>query len=186
MPYRTKFTAVVLLACTAVAAPLAAQQDTSMMSHDSTMMQHDSMMMSHDSAMTDKGSMAKDQMMNHDSAMGRDMGSSMMFTGAAGQKAAGDYAITDAGGKQQLALTDDFAVAPRADLYLVLANGDTPEKGALWLGKLKSATGAQAYDLPKDKDLSKFTKLLVWSKKEKQAAASADWHPVASGKTGHM
>ena len=100
------------------------------------------------------------------------MGSSMMFMGAAGQKAAGDYAITDTGGKQQLALTDDFAVAPRADLYLVLANGDTPAKGALWLGKLKSASGAQAYDLPKGKDLSKFTKLLVWSKKEKQAAAS--------------
>ncbi len=190
MSYRTNLTAVVLLASTVVAGPLAAQQDTTMMSHDSAMMQHDSMMMSHDSAMMDKGSMAKDQMMNHDSAMGGamggDMGSSMMFMGAAGQKAAGDYAITDTGGKQQLALTDDFAVAPRADLYLVLANGDTPAKGALWLGKLKSASGAQAYDLPKGKDLSKFTKLLVWSKKEKQAAASADWHPVAGGKTGHM
>ena len=70
MSYRTNLTAVVLLASTVVAGPLAAQQDTTMMSHDSAMMQHDSMMMSHDSAMMDKGSMAKDQMMNHDSAMG--------------------------------------------------------------------------------------------------------------------
>jgi hypothetical protein len=183
MSHRTNLSAAVLLACTVAAAPLAAQQDTSMMQHDSTMMQHDSTMM-------DQGSMSHDQMMSHDSTMGMDngmdQGASMMFTGAAGQKAAGDYAITEAGGKQQLTLTDDFSVASGSDLYLVLANGDAPDKGALWVGKLKHATGAQTYDLPKAKDLSKFTKLLVWSKKEKRAAAAADWHPASDGSMGHM
>jgi electron transfer DM13 len=183
MSHRTNLPAAVLLACTVAAAPLAAQQDSSMMQHDSTMMQHDSTMMDH-------GSMSHDQMAGHDSTMGMDKGmdtgASMMFMGAAGQKAAGDYAITEAGGKQQLTLTDDFSVASGSDLYLVLANGDAPDKDALWLGKLQHATGAQAYDLPKGKDLSKFTKLLVWSKKEKRASASADWHPAGAGAMGHM
>jgi electron transfer DM13 len=172
MSHRTTLSAAVLLACTVAAAPLAAQQDTSMMQHDSTMM--------------DQGSMSHDQMMDHDSTMGMDKGANMMFMGAAGQKAAGDYAITEAGGKQQLTLTDDFSVASGSDLYLVLANGDTPDKGAIWLGKLRHATGAQTYDLPKGKDLTKFTRLLVWSKKEKRAAASADWHPAGDGAVGHM
>jgi hypothetical protein len=183
MSDRTTLSVAVLLACTVAAAPLAAQQDTSMMQHDSTMVQHDSTMMDH-------GSMSHDQMMGHDSTMGMDKGmdtgASMMFMGAAGQKAAGDYAITEAGGKQQLTLTDDFSVAAGSDLYLVLANGDTPDKGALWLGKLQHVAGAQTYDLPKGKDLSKFSKLLVWSKKEKRAAASADWHPAGDGSMGHM
>ena len=189
MSHRTTLSAAVLLACTVAAAPLAAQQDTSMMQHDSTMMQHDSTMMQHDSTMMDHGAMSHDRMMGHDSAMGMDKsmdeGANTMFMGAAGQKATGDYAITEAGGKHQLTLTDDFSVASGSDLYLVLANGDAPDKGALWLGKLQHATGAQAYDLPKGKDLSKFTKLLVWSKKEKRAAATADWHPAEGGAMGH-
>ena len=47
--------------------------------------------------------------MGKDSAMGA--GANMMLMGAAGQRAAGDYEITEAEGKQQLTLTDDFAVA---------------------------------------------------------------------------
>jgi hypothetical protein len=179
MSHRTTLPAAVLVACTIAATPLAAQQDTSMMQHDSTMMQHDSTMMDH-------GSTSHDQVMGHDSAMGMGKGATMMFMGIADQKAAGDYAINDAGDKRQLTLTDDFSVAPGADLYLVLANGDTPDKGALWLGKLQHATGAQTYDLPKGKDLSNFTKLLVWSKKEKRAVAVADWHPAGDGAMGHM
>ena len=54
-------------------------------------------MMQHDSAMMDHG-----QMMDHDSAMG--MGANLMFMGAAGQKAVGDYKVTEAGGKRQLEL----------------------------------------------------------------------------------
>ena len=145
---------------------LAAQQDTGMMQHDSAMMDHGQMMM------------------DHDSAMG--MGANMMFMGAAGQKAAGDYKVTEAGGKRQLELTDDFAVAPAPDLYLVLANGPTPEGGALYLGKLKQTQGRQVYDLPKGKDLTGYTTLLVWSKKDRRAVASAEWHPASGGTMDHM
>ena len=187
MSHRTTFPAAVLLACTVAAVPLAAQQDTSMMQHDSSMMQHDSTTMDHGSMNPDQPN--HDQMMGHDSATGMDkgmdQGANMMFMGAAGQKVAGDYDIAEADGKQQLTLTDDFSIASGSDLYLVLANGDTPDKGALWLGKLQHATGAQTYDLPKGKNLGSFTKLLVWSKKEKRAAASADWHPADEGAMGH-
>ena len=172
MSRRTTLSAAALLACTVAAAPLAAQQDTAMMQHDTAMMQHDSAMMDHG------------QMMDHDSAMG--MGANMMFMGAAGMKAAGDYEITETGGKQQLKLTDDFAVDPAPDLYLVLANGDMPDQKALYLGKLKQATGGQTYELPKGTDLGKFTTLLVLSKKEKRAVASAEWHPTSGGMMHHM
>jgi len=166
----------ILLASIIAAAPLAAQQDTTMMQHDSAMMDHEKMM--------DSSSMSHEQMMGHESAMG--MGANMMFMGAEGQKAAGDYEIVGAGAKQQLKLTDDFAVADGPDLHLVLTNGDTPDKGALDLGKLKQAKGGQIYDLPKGKDLSKYTTILVWSKKEKRAVASAEWHPAMGGKMEHM
>jgi hypothetical protein len=166
----------ILLAGVFAVAPLAAQQDTTMMQHDSTMMDHGHMM--------DSSSMSHDRMMGHDSAMG--MGANMMFMGAEGQKAAGDYEVSEAGGKPKLELTDDFAVAEAPDLYLVLANGDTPDKGALYLGKLKQAKGGQTYDLPKGKEMSKYTKLLVWSKKEKRTVASAEWHPTAGGAMNHM
>jgi len=177
MSRRTTHSAAMFLACTIAAAPLVAQQDSSMMRHDTGMMQ--------DSTMMDKGKMMDHgQMMDQGSAMG--MGANMMFMGAAGQKAAGDYAIVETGGKQQLKLTDDFSVAAGPDLYLVLANGTTPDKGALYLGKLKQATGSQTYDLPKGKDLSTYTTLLVWSKKEKRAVASAEWHMNSGGMMHQM
>lgn len=180
MPGRTTFpiSPVSLLACAVIAGaalaptPLAAQQDTGMMHHDSAMMDH-GQMMEHDN-----------MSMGHDDAM--DKGSNMMFMGAAGQKAAGDYEISDAGGKQQLKLTDDFAVPPGADLYLVLASGPTPDATSLYLGKLKQVKGGQTYDLPKGKDLGKYTTLLVWSKKEKRAVASAEWHATSGGMMDHM
>ncbi len=177
MSHRSTFLIATLVACTAGAAQLAAQQDTSAMQHDTTMMDHGSM----DKGSMDHGSMDKGSM--EKGAMG--MAGDNMFMGAAGQKAGGDYQMTDEGGKSRLTLTDNFAVAPAADLYLVLANGDTPDKSALYLGKLKQPAGAQSYDLPKGKDLSGFTHLLVWSKKEKRAVASAAWHP-AGGAMNHM
>jgi hypothetical protein len=183
MSPRTTFPAAVTIAAALALrvilspTPLAAQQDSSMMAHDSAMtMQGDSGMMPHDSTMMDHG-----QMMEHDHTGA----GGMMFMGAEGQKASGDYEITEVGGKQQLKLTSDFAVAAARDLYLVLANGSTPDGDAIYIGKLKKTTGAQTFDLPKDKDLSSYSTLLVWSKKDKRAVASAEWHATA-GKMGHM
>jgi hypothetical protein len=161
-------------------APLAGQQDSTMMSHDSGMaMPPDTgMAMSHDSAM-DHG-----KMMDH-GRMGAGA-SAMMFIGADGQKASGDYELTETGGKRQLKLTDDFSVSAAPDLYLVLAKGATPDGDALYIGKLKKPTGAQTFDLPKDKDLTGYTTLLVWSKKNKQAVASAEWHATSGKMMDHM
>lgn len=169
--------AALMLAATLSPALLVAQQDSTMMSHDSMMaMPADTgMAMSHDSMMMDHG-----KMMDHDAMMKHDEG--MSFVGADGQKAAGGYVLTESpGGKRQLTLGNDFSVTPGSDLYLVLANGSMPDSKALWIGKLKQAAGTQTYDLPKGKDLTEFTTLLVYSKKTKQTVASAEWH-ATSGK----
>lgn len=176
IPAAAAITAALILRVIVSPAPLAGQQDSTMMSHDSSMAKpaDTGMAMSHDSAMMDHG-----KMMDH-GQMGADA-SAMMFTGADGQKAAGDYELTETAGKRQLKLTDDFSVTTAPDLYLVLAKGATPDADALYVGKLKKTTGAQSFDLPKGKDLRGYSTLLVWSKKNKQAVASAEWH-ATSGK----
>ena len=164
MTVRLFTAALVLLA----AAPLAAQQDTGMMAHDTGMMAHDTGMMAHDTGM-----MAHDTGMMQDEEMGASP--NMMFMGAEGAKASGDYTITEVGGRQRLTLTQDFAVADAPDLVLLLSSGPT-DKDALTLGKLKQPAAGQSFDLPKGKDLGKYTTLLVWSKKQKRAVATAEWH----------
>jgi len=144
-----------LAGCTLLPASVWAQNDSSMMSHDS--------MMGRDSMMGQKG------MMGHDS-----MAADMMFMGAGQHKAAGDYTIEEKNGKQQITLTQDFAVEPAGDTWLVLANGDAPDAGSVYVAKLKSPKGNQSYTIPKGTDLSKFTKLLIWSKKSKSLLASTD------------
>jgi hypothetical protein len=192
MSVRFAAAAVALLA----AAPLAAQQETGKMAHDTGMMAHDTGMMAHDTGMMghdtgmmgrDTGMMAPDSgMMDHgmmkDEGMGMGHGENMMFSGAGGAKASGDYEIADVGGRKRLTLTADFAVADAPDLYLLLSSGPT-DKDALTLGKLKRPAAGQSFDLPKGKDLGKYTTLVVWSKKEKRAVATADWHaPDAMGR----
>ena len=151
-------------------APLRAQHDSAMMKHDPTMMHADSGMM-------ESGMMKKDhEVMGHEG-----MEPNMMFRGAAGHKAAGDYEIAEVNGKQQIKLTPDFGVDQAPDLYLVLAASETPDARSVYVAKLKSATGSQSYDIPKGTDLSRYTKVLVWSKKSNALIASAD---LAS--SGHM
>jgi len=194
MSVRLVAAAVALLA----AGPLAAQQDTGMMAHDTGMMARDTGMMGHDTGMMghdtgmmghdagmmthDSGMMSPDTgMMGHDTGMMQDQGmgmgpgENMMFSGAGGAKASGDYEVAEVGGRQRLTLTDDFAVVDAPDLYLLLSTGPT-DQDALSLGKLKRPAAGQSFALPKGKDLSRYTTLLVWSKKEKRAVATADWH----------
>jgi len=161
-------------------APLAAQQDSTMMSHDSAMAMPAETGMSHDSMM-DHG-----KMMDHDT-MGMGHAGTMRFAGTDGQKAAGGYELTEAaGGKPRLTLGSDFSVTPAPELYLVLANGSTPDAKALWIGKLKQPAGTQTFDLPKGKDLAGYTTLLVYSKKSRQTVASAEWHPTKGKMMDHM
>jgi len=142
---------------------LQAQQDSSMMKHDSAMMDH------------------HDQMMGHDSAMAPNM----MFMGAETHKAAGDYEIVETKGNQKIRFTDDFSVDQAPELHVVLSAGDTPDRDALDLGKLKKRQGGQSYDLPKGTDLSKYRKLLIWSKRLNRPVASAELH-ASGGEMEHM
>jgi hypothetical protein len=180
-PHSTFLTTLAALA--SLAAPAAAQQDTGMMAHDSAMMDSGGPM-DHGAAMGDK--MGGDKMMDHDSTGGMAMHDGPMFMGASGEQAAGDYEVVDVDGRHQLELSDEFAVADGRDLYLVLANGDAADDGSLSLGKLKQRNGAQVYDLPKGKDLSGYTTLLVWSKKDKRAVATAEWRSEGGGSMEHM
>jgi hypothetical protein len=164
-------------------APLLAQQDTSMKSHDAGMMDHGTM--NHDKM--DHGKMGHDAMGKGMDKMGEhDAMGSTMFMAAAGQAAAGDYTVVDGKGGSQLQLGDKFSVAAAPDLYLVLATGPTPDGNALYLGKLQRSTGAQSYKLPKGKALDKYTTLLVWSKKEGRAVATAEWHAAGGGSMDRM
>jgi len=129
--------------------------------------QQDSSMMKRDSAMMDHG-----QMMGHDSAMAPNM----MFMGVETHRAAGDYEIVETKGKQQIKFTDDFSVDQAPELRVVLSAGDTPDRNAVDLGKLKKSQGGQSYDLPKGTDLSKYRKLLIWSRKLSRPVASAELH----------
>ncbi|HEU5040158.1 MAG TPA: DM13 domain-containing protein [Gemmatimonadales bacterium] len=164
--------ALVALAC--AAAPVAAQEDTGMTAHDPGMMAHDSAMMDHGGAMDDK--MKDHDKMMHDGRAA--MEADRMFVAAGDAKASGEYEIVEADGKRKLRLTPDFAVPGARDLYLVLAAGDEPADGALYLGRLSRPAGEQAFELPKGKALGGYTRLLVWSKQEKRAVASAPWQPV--------
>ena len=94
--------------------------------------------------------------------------------------------VVEQDGKQRLQLTDDFAVAAAPELYLVLASGDAPDDGGLYLAKLEHPQGAQAYDLPEGRDLGKYTRLLVWSKQENRALASAEWQSGHGVMMPHM
>lgn len=152
---------------------------SAVLAQDSTMMTHDSAMMGDgDKAMMDHG----DTMAGHDSAMAPNM----MFMGAENHHAAGDYEIVEVKGKQQLKFTDDFSVDQAPDLRVILSAGDIPDAAALDLGKLKKVKGGQSYDLPKGTDLSKYTRLLVWSKKTNQTVASAELHGAGKGMMDKM
>jgi Electron transfer DM13 len=165
-----------LLAAGCLLSPLTlyAQNDSAMMKHDTTMtMGHDSAMMGHDSGMAGM----KDEHM-----MGKDgMAPNMMFMSAESHKAAGDYEIVENKGKQQIKLTPDFSVDQAPDTYLVLATSDQPDDHSVYLGKVRNPKGSQTFDVPKGTDLSKFSKLLVWSKKTGTLLGSAD---LAA--SGHM
>jgi pentapeptide MXKDX repeat protein len=126
-----------------------------------------------------KDGMSKDGMSKD--AMGKDAMANMMFVGGAGEKATGDYAIVEAGGKRRVELTESFSVADAPDLHLILANGATPGDGAVDIGKLKRESGAQTFNLPGGKDLDGYSTLLVWSKKERRTVATAEWHPSGGG-----
>ena len=51
---------------------------------------------------------------------------------------------------------------------------------------VKQPGGTQTFDLPKGKDLTGYTTLLIYSKKSRQTIASAEWHTTSGKMMDHM
>jgi pentapeptide MXKDX repeat protein len=140
------------------------------------------------------GGMGKDAMAGHDAAMSHDAmgdGSSMglgamghdampaaahgAFVGAAGRKVAGSFTVVTEGGRSRVQLSDDFRAPRGSGVYLVLTKGSgAPDDGAVYLGELTRAAGAQTFDLPAGTDIGRFDRLVLWSRKDKIALGSAE------------
>lgn len=88
----------------------------------------------------------------------------------------GTFAIGKHGDQTMLHLSEDFATNPEApDLYVAIGTTADPiadkelpyplEEGEyVTLAELTSATGAQAYDIPADIDLSEDNSVIIWCK----------------------
>ena len=91
--------------------------------------------------------------------------------------------LTGKPGMQKVELCKDLTGTGEHAPELVLASGDAPDAGSLWVKKLSSTKGWQSYDLPASTDVSKFTKVLLWSKAHNTVVARAD---LATGEMKHM
>lgn len=89
----------------------------------------------------------------------------------------GTFAIHKQGDQTMLHLSEDFATNPGApDLYVAIGATANPiadkepptypldEGEYVTLAELTSATGAQAYDIPADIDLSEDNSVIIWCK----------------------
>ncbi len=153
------FGCLALAAGLGLASPLAAQ------ANDKDGMKKDSM--KHEP-------MAKDDKMAHDTMGHEAMGPHGSFAGAGQHHAGGSFEIVMAQGNRQIKLGDDFTLDKVPDPYLVLASAEQPDAKSVYIAKLKSIKGSQAYEIPAGADLSGFTRVLLWCKKYSVLIGSAD------------
>ena len=114
--------------------------------------------------------------MDHDQM---DMMGDLVFSGAfmkGEAPAAGMVTIHKDGEKTMLRLSEDFSTNPEApDLYLAIGNTANPIEGKelpyplaedeyMTVAELKSAEGAQHYEIPADVDLSEANSVIIWCK----------------------
>lgn len=113
--------------------------------------------MTNDKAMAGTG-MASDKMM---------MGPKGTFAGVKSHSASGSYTINGSGKDRMLELGSDFKVDKAPDTYVILAKGMmAKDAGSVDLGKLKKQDGTQSYHIPETTDLSGYTSILLYSKKD--------------------
>ncbi len=186
-----------LMAGTTLAAALAPfrsalGQDTGQMAHDSMTMSNDSM--GHDGMGKDsmgKDSMGMDKMgmdkMGMDK-MGKDsmgmnktgmdkmgMAPHGMLSSVGTRKISGSVHLTTEAGKSEVRLGDDFSAENAKGVRVLLGGAATATAdNAVDLGKLKKSTGAQTYKVPSGAKLPEHPYLILWSKEEKVAIATAD------------
>ncbi len=170
-----------------LAAPAAAQQ-TDKMSKDTAMMSHDSMGADSMAMEKDKMGMEKDKMGMEKGKMGMEKGKMgmaphAMMMGSKGNDV-GTVTVKSAGGKSEIQFGDDFSMTGANDVEVVLSRSDdAAAEGAIKLGKLKKASGAQSYKVPSGTSLSEYSHVILWSTKDKAAVGTASL--AASGDAMH-
>lgn len=163
-----------------LAAPAAAQQ-TDKMSKDTAMMSHDSMGADSMAMEKDKMGMEKGKMGMEKGKMG--MAPHAMMMGSKGNDV-GTVTVKSAGGKSEIQFGDDFSMTGANDVEVVLSRSDdAAAEGAIKLGKLKKASGAQSYKVPSGTSLSEYSHVILWSTKDKAAVGTASL--AASGDAMH-
>jgi len=102
------------------------------------------------------------------------------FRGAEGHQSAGTYTIEEVGGKFVLAVSEDFSVDRGApDAYVVLSSGAKVGKDkAVWLGKIKSYTGAQTFEIPAGAKLDGLTTVVLWCRRYSATIGTAGFDPA--------
>lgn len=142
---------VLLLAVQSVRQPLAAQADSARaMAHDA--MAHDAMVMSKSL---------------HGS-----------FTGVGNHKVSGGFEVVREQGEQVLRFTQDFSLSRAPDPYVVLSRTAGIDQQSLYVGRVKSFSGASRFAIPAGTDLASFSHVVIWCKKFKVGLADA---PLESG-----
>jgi hypothetical protein len=110
----------------------------------------------------DEGSMAKSTAM------------SGMLHGAGGHRATGTVHLVAKGDKHQIHFTPDFKADAGSDVYVVLSKSEAPEAGSVQLGRLKHVAGEQTVEVPAKVDVSQYSHLLLWSKKDNVVIGMTD------------
>ena len=110
----------------------------------------------------DHGSMAKPAPM------------SGMLHGAGNHHAAGTVHLLVTGDKHQIHFTSDFKADAGHDVHVLLGKSEAPAAESVDLGRLKHPAGEQMVDIPAKVDVSQYSHLLLWNKKDNTVIAMAD------------
>lgn len=96
-----------------------------------------------------------------------------MLHGAGGHKAAGSIHILTKAGRHKVHFTSDFKAESAADVHVVLSTEARPVSGSVTLAQLDRLAGEQLIDVPANVDPSRYSHLLLWSKKTRALLAVA-------------
>lgn len=93
-----------------------------------------------------------------------DMTRTGMFSGKNGYTAMGTATLQTMGANSSLSFGSDFATQSGPGLYVYLSPNENSVSGGLSLGKLKSTSGVQSYDLPGGADPTLYDYVIIYCK----------------------
>lgn len=93
--------------------------------------------------------------------------------GANGHEAAGSVHVLTKGGKHKIHFTSEFKADPAQDVQIVLSTEARPVSGSVTIARLERLAGEQLIEVPANVDPSRYSHLLLWSKKAGAVLAMA-------------